>query len=476
MHTSGNDIKALEKLFSDTFNIVPENIAALPQSGGNRRYYRLSAPSVGSVIGVCGDDLRENRAFIYLDTVLSESGVAVPRLLARSDDMRYYLQEDLGDTSLFSLLGSPEGDRFMEEAIRALPAIQTCAAIDWGEKSLQAPFSGRGVIADLNYFKYCFLKPCGVDFDEDRLQDDFERLCKDIESATSHLEGFMYRDCQSRNIIICDGKVRWIDFQGGRRGPLIYDIVSMLWQAKAGLSDERRSQLLDIYFDALAGLRHYPAERRDRDVPLFALLRTLQVLGAYGFRGLVEHRAHFVTSIPAALGNLSALLDKGAADSYPTLREVLEALCMKKEIFATNNKGDRKLHVEVFSFSYKKGYPADYSGNGGGFMFDCRALHNPGRYDRYKPLTGMDQEVIDFLGERGEVQPFLASVAALTDSAVERYVNRGFTHLQIGFGCTGGRHRSVYCAEHTAAHLHDLFGDRIHITLRHREQHITKEL
>lgn len=475
MQTSPNASQALEKLFTATFGLAPEKIAALPQSGSNRRYFRLTADGVGSVIGVYGEDLRENRAFIYIDRSLRSCGVAVPEVISHSDDMHCYLQEDLGDTSLFSLLGTPEGDRLMEEAVRSLPQLQVCDSIDWSEESLQPPFSSRGVMADLNYFKYCFLKPCGVDFDEDKLQDDFEKLCADTVAATAHLEGFMYRDCQSRNVMIHDGTVRWIDFQGGRRGPMIYDIVSMLWQAKAALSDERRQTLLDIYFEALAQYRRYPAEYREDDVNLFALLRTLQVLGAYGFRGLVEQKAHFITSIPAALDNLRSLIDRGASDRYPTLRNVLESLCGLKDTFA-ESPGDGRLHVEVFSFSYKKGYPADYSGNGGGFMFDCRALHNPGRYDEYKPLTGMDREVIDFLESRGEVEPFLTSTFGMTDAAVERYVSRGFTHLQIGFGCTGGRHRSVYCAERTADHLHRLFGDRIRITLRHREQHIVKEL
>lgn len=474
MKRSDQAIDSLSKLFSKTFGKMPSIVEPLPQSGGNRRYFRLRADESHSVIGVEGDDLKENKAFIYLDNCLRAEGINVPEIFAVSEDERCYLQQDLGDVSLFSILNTPEGEAMMEKAVSRLPLIQDAKTIDWNEPSLQRPFSSRGVMADLNYFKYCFLKPCGVDFDEDNLQDDFESLCRATLAAAQHLEGLMYRDCQSRNIMISEGDVWWIDFQGARRGPMVYDIVSMLWQAKASLSDSRRKELLDIYFDSVCRLRPYPKEYREKDVNIFALLRTLQVLGAYGFRGLTEHRAHFITSIPAALANLKALLDKGVADAYPELRKSLAALCGKREEFVAGS--GEILQVEVYSFSFKKGYPADYSGNGGGFMFDCRAIHNPGRYEQYKHLTGMDSEVIDFLERERDVEPFLNAAFTLADASVERYLKRGFSHLQIGFGCTGGRHRSVYCAERMARHLHEKFHDRIKVVVRHREQNIEKTL
>ena len=277
----------------------------------------------------------------------------------------------------------------------------------------------------------------------------------------------MFRDFQSRNVMVCDGKPYFIDFQGGRRGPGIYDAVSFLWQAKAGFSDDFRSKMLDYYFE----MRHVLAgENRDyvRERKLtydFALFRTLQVLGAYGLRGLVERKAHFIESIPPALRNLRSLLSSGAADDYPELKRICNEICNDAR-FKENESG--ALHIKVFSFSYKKGYPADYTGNGGGFMFDCRGMHNPGRYQEYKSLTGRDRAVIDFLEERGEVQEFVRKAVDIVSPSVETYIRRGFSNLQIGFGCTGGQHRSVYCAEHVATILADKYPEAT-VTLIHRE-------
>lgn len=473
MKSSDETRLILEHLFEATFKSRCISFEALPQGGGNRIYYRMKDNKGMSAIGVRGNDIWENDAFIYLAKCLRENGINVPEVYSVSEDKHYYLQQDLGDISLFSILHTTEGDKYLEQAVKDLPKIQLIKNIDLNKPFLQSPFSARGVMADLNYFKYCFLKPCDIDFDEERLQDDFEQLCEEIMSSTKNLLGLMYRDCQSRNIMIHKGKVWWIDFQSARKGPILYDIVSLLWQAKAGLSEEKRMSLINIYFDTLKSLSNHPLNDIRYKASLLALLRTLQVLGAYGFRGLVQRKAHFITSIPSALSNLKLLLENNVCDKYPYMKEVLLRLCDKREDFMSENNSD-KLLVEVFSFSYKKGYPRDYSGNGGGFMFDCRAMHNPGRYKEYKTLTGMDDEVIEFLEERGEVQSFLSDAQSLVDKAVERYVSRGFTHLQIGFGCTGGQHRSVYCAEQMAKHLHESFGDKIIVSLRHREQSVSK--
>lgn len=467
--------ESLAELYCNYTGEMPHRCEEIPLSGGNRRYFRLYASDGQSFIGMQGTDIQENEAFVYLDKAFSAKGINVPKVYAINKDRSCYLQQDLGDTSLFSILHTEVGDLMTERAIRDLPTLQTCPDIDFNNVALQKPFSKRSIMWDLNYFKYDFLKPIDiVAYDEDVLEDDFMLLCSDIYSASKRCEGFMYRDCQSRNIMINGDKVWWIDFQGGRRGPMIYDAVSMLWQAKAGFSGDRREELLDIYFDSLTKRFPYPLEYRDYDVKLFAFFRTLQVLGAYGFRGLTQNRSHFLTSIPAALNNLESLLEANVATRYPHLQKILRAL-IKDNNFKSAKEVD-KLTVEIFSFSYKKGYPKDMSGNGGGFMFDCRALHNPGRYDRYKPLTGMDNEVIEFLEERGEIQPFLQSCWQLTDAAVERYIQRGFSHLQIGFGCTGGRHRSVYSAEHTAQHIAHTFKGKVIVHLCHREQKLEKIL
>lgn len=327
-------------------------------------------------------------------------------------------------------------------------------------------FSRRQVMWDLNYFKYEFLKPKNVMFDEDCLEDDFETLSSRLTSVRWDFWGFMMRDCQSRNVMLTSHGPVFIDFQGGRFGPSLYDAVSLLWQARAQFSHEFRMSMLDSYADYYcdgdAGRKKEMLSVLD-DMVLF---RTLQVLGAYGFRGLVQHKSHFLLSIPAAIGNLEQLLNKGAIDLYPELKKAAYSLIEDASSNIFSEKG--RLVVEIFSFSYKKGYPQDRSGNGGGFMFDCRAMKNPGRFKEYKNLTGKDREVSDFLIKCGEVGAFLRSAWSLTDPAIERYISRGFSHLQIGFGCTGGQHRSVYCAEQTAGHVRALFPDA-EVVLIHRE-------
>ena len=448
------------------------SVNPLPGAGSDRRYFRLTGDGGESMIGVYGDDVSENRAFIALARYFRGKGIPVPEIYAVSDDEKMYLQEDLGDVQLISLLHTEEGDRLVGECMRELARLQTLPREEWEGMTFNAPFSRRQVMWDLNYFKYEYVKPSGVVFDEALLEDDFEGLADSLLDGDRRLWGFMYRDCQSRNVMVKGGKPYWIDFQGGRLGPCVYDAVAMLWQAKAGFSDTFREEMLGEYASALGYYCGVRPEEVLAEVDRYLLFRTLQVLGAYGFRGLIQKRAHFIESIPGALGNLRQLIDKGAVAAYPELERLCHEL-IEDERFKPN-VGDG-LHVNVFSFSYKRGYPEDYSGNGGGFMFDCRGLHNPGRYEQYKPLTGLDKPVRDFLEERGEIQPFLSSAWELTDQAVACYLRRGFTSLQIGFGCTGGRHRSVYSADATARHIAEKF-PAAKVTVIHREQGIREEV
>lgn len=468
-----NEIVAarLAALYKGIRGEEPTETVALPGAGSDRRYFRLHG-SGGSMIGVYGEDVAENRAFVSLARYFREKGIAVPEVYAVSDDLRCYLQEDLGDVQLISLLHTPDGDRLVGECMRELARLQTLPAAEWEGMTFNAPFCRRQVMWDLNYFKYEYVKPSGVVFDESRLEDDFERLCDALLEGDRRLWGFMYRDCQSRNVMVRGDKPYWIDFQGGRVGPCVYDAVAMLWQAKAGFSDEFRAEMLGEYASALGYYRGVRPEEVLAEADRYVLFRTLQVLGAYGFRGLIQKRAHFIESIPGALANLRSLLAKEALAAYPELERLCRLLTEDERFGAAPGEG---LRVAVFSFSYKRGYPEDFSGNGGGFMFDCRGLHNPGRYDEYKPLTGLDRPVRDFLEERGEIQPFLASAWQLTDQAVACYLRRGFTSLQIGFGCTGGRHRSVYSAEATARHIAEKF-PAARVTVIHREQGIREEV
>lgn len=276
----------------------------------------------------------------------------------------------------------------------------------------------------------------------------------------------MYRDFQSRNIMIHGGKPWLIDFQGGRRGPVEYDLVSFLWQARARFTPEMRRQLVEEYLRSARRYRSFDEKAFDRRLQYFVLFRTLQVLGAYGYRGYFEHKAHFVQSIPMAIDNLRALLAENDFADMPYLVDLLRRM-IALPLFELSEEAD-ELTVRITSFSYKKGIPEDASGNGGGFVFDCRAIHNPGRYDEYKQLTGMDEPVINFLDKEEAMQDFLEHVYGIVDYSVEKYRSRGFKNLMVNFGCTGGQHRSVYSAEHLAAHLREKFG--VKVVLTHREQ------
>lgn len=441
------------------------NLIPLQQAGSDRRYFRFFAGSK-SYIATFVPDAVEAKCFVSLANDFRCVGAAVPEILAFSPDFHCYIQEDLGDRSLFSELASEDSLLYIKETLSRLVELQKIPREVWQSDCMANNFCKRQVKWDLNYFKYEFLKPQETLFDEDRLEDDFDHLSSRLTGIPEKFFGFMMRDCQSRNVMLTERGPVFIDFQGGRWGPALYDAVSFLWQARAGFSNELRMKMLDYYCDCFCeGNQELKSEMLSAldDIVVF---RTLQVLGAYGFRGLVQHRPHFLMSIPAALANLRDLLEKGALDMYPELKSCAESLASAESAKIIDDF--RGLTVEIYSFSYKKGYPADLSGNGGGFMFDCRSMHNPGRYPEYKELTGRDQPVIDFLEKRGEVQGYLHNVWALTDAAIERYLSRGFTHLQIGFGCTGGQHRSVYCAEHTAEHVSSLFPE-VKVNLTHRE-------
>lgn len=469
------DLTTITKLYADVKGTPPAKVTELPSSGSNRRYFRLSeSDGNNSLIGVLGTAREENNAFIYMARHFAKKGIPVPEVLAVSDDGMAYVQTDLGDSLLFGEIEkgrltrsfSSEEKDLLAKTISRLPDIQFAGAedMDFSVCYPTVEFDERSIMWDLNYFKYCFLKATGLEFLEDKLEDDFQALAKVLmENAGSNT--FMYRDFQSRNVMIRDGEPWFIDFQGGRRGPFYYDVASFLWQAKANLPDGLRSELLDVYLESLN--KYMPIGRDEFRSRLrhFVLFRTLQVLGAYGFRGYFEKKPHFMQSVPYAIANLRALLHE-PYEEYPYLNQLLHRLVNMKQF--TDDLAGHKLVVRVLSFAYKKGIPNDPSGNGGGYVFDCRAINNPGKYERYKPYTGLDAKVIKFLEDDGEVLSFLDHCYSLVDASVARYIERGFTNLQIAYGCTGGQHRSVYCAQHTAEHIARKFN--IKVELVHREQ------
>ena len=481
----------------------------MKQQGSNRIYTRETDETGKTIIRVVGTNRDENRAFIYMSRHFSQLGLPVPKVLWVSDDEMSYTQEDLGDTLLFDAIkhGRETGNfneterTLLERTLRALAHIQVEGAkdFDWSICFPVPEMDERAIRWDLNYFKYCFLKGTKIEFSEPALENDFDKLVFNLTAERSYsetvcqqsglstfdfrLSTFLYRDFQSRNVMIKDGKPYFIDFQGGRKGPTQYDVASFLWQAKANIPAALREELIDAYLDELEKIEisthHSPITNRDswkESLKHFVLLRTLQVLGAYGYRGYFERKPHFLESIPNALINLEEIFTQNPElqQEYPTLF-LLSKYLPRTTVERRSTDGQSQcqaLVVTIYSFSFKRGIPADESGNGGGYVFDCRSTHNPGKYDEYKALTGLDQPVIDFLEKDGEILTFLNSVYALVDHHVERFLERGFDHLQVAFGCTGGQHRSVYCAEHLALHLKEKYN--IHIHLIHRERAITK--
>ncbi len=464
----------LETLFRQQTSEKLLSKEELSASGSNRRYFRLESKNT-SIIGVAGTSVEENHAFICMARHFKEKGLPVPELLSQTEDGRFYIQEDLGDTLLFDYIaeGRKTGvfheneKEMLRKTMRKLPALQVLGAKDFDFSVCypQPEFNERSIFWDLNYFKYSFLKSTGLDFQENRLEDDFSRLSQVL--LRSKTDTFMYRDFQSRNVMIKDNEPYFIDFQGGRKGPLFYDVASFIWQAKAQYNSELRQELLQTYLDALKELM--PVDEADfrEQLKHFVLFRTLQVLGAYGFRGYFEKKPHFLQSIPFALENLRSILQDKFSE-FPYLLQILKQMTELKQFREVDVR--KPLVVKIYSFSFKKGIPQDDSGNGGGFVFDCRAVNNPGKYERYAHFTGLDESVIQFLEEDGEILHFLEHSFELTDASVKRYKDRGFTNLMISFGCTGGQHRSVYSAQKAAEHINETFG--VEVQLIHREQNI----
>ena len=455
------------------------DIKMLPASGSSRIYFRIFTESK-TIIATYNSNVEENNAFFEFTRQFQERKLPVPELFAISDDKCCYLQSDFGDVSLFDYVkrclknGSYDEEtvNLYKQSIDNLVDFQVKGSLgndfDYSSAYPTSVFDKDSIMSDLNYFKYYFLKVNEeINFNETRLNEDFKRLAN---YALRAYPGFMYRDFQSRNIMVKDGRTYFIDYQGGRMGPFQYDIVSLLYQVKAQLNETKRNELLKRYKDRLS--KHLDIEEIgfDKYYDTFVLLRLLQVLGAYGFRGLVQKKQHFLESIPFALKELISL------------RERLRFPFKCKELFNVLNQMDsllpkfqqaenEKLTVVVNSFSYKNGgIPEDRSGNGGGFVFDCRALQNPGRYEEYKKLTGEDAPVQDYLNEYDEVHRFFELTQSIVCQSVDNYLERNFKNLFVNFGCTGGQHRSVFFAQKTAKALHEKYPN-IKVVLNHIVQH-----
>lgn len=474
-----NNTDQLEALCVKHFGTQPIHIEKLPLSGSSREYYKVVIDDYTTIIGTHGYEIRENKAFISFAQSLHSAGLPVPKVLAVSDDSKWYLQSFIEGDTLFDILekhrindGSPDNFtiELYKKVIAQLPKFQVIGAkhIDFSKCYPRERFDRQSIRWDLNYFKYYFLKTTHTVFDEQLLENDFVTLCDYLCEAPS--DYFMYRDFQSRNIIITpDGKPYFVDFQGGRYGALQYDIASLLYDGKAAIPPELRIELLDCYIVELKKYLDFDEQKFREMFAAFAYVRIMQACGSYGYRGFLENKPHFLNSIPPAMRNLGYLLDNHPFPiKVPYLESYLRGLSQNEELLnysATKNA----LTVNVMSFSYRKGIPYDPTGNGGGFVFDCRAIHNPGRYAKYANVTGKDAEVIDFFAKEPEMAEFVNLTQRIVEISVKKYLKRGFKNLSVLFGCTGGQHRSVFCAERMAEFLRKNYPQVI-VNLSHREQ------
>jgi aminoglycoside/choline kinase family phosphotransferase len=466
----------LKNLFEQHFHSPVERIQPLQgQLGGSgRKIIRLVAGDI-SAIGILYDVREENAAFLEFSRHFRKHGLPVPEIYAEDLDHGAYLEEDLGNTSLFEFLSQQRaGEQIGSAAVEAyrkviatLPRFQIEAGRDLNYKVCypRGSFDRQSISWDLNYFKYYFLRLAGIPFSEQALEDDFRSLTKFLLSAGR--DYFLYRDFQSRNIMLRGGQPFFLDYQGGRKGALQYDVASLLYDAKADLPPELRQQLLDHYLDTLAGFVDLKREAFMQHYYAYVYIRIMQALGAYGFRGFYERKVHFLQSVPYALKNLRWLLHNVTLPiALPTLTAAFHSMLASEKLQGLASDADN-LVVRIFSFSFHRGLPKDESGNGGGFIFDGRSLPNPGREERFKRLTGRDGPVIEYLNQQESVHQFLASVMSLVDASVNNYQRRGFKNLMVSFGCTGGQHRSVYLAEQVAKRLEGRNG--VEVVLRHRE-------
>ena len=445
-------------------------IKQIAESGSCRKYFRIKGRTK-TAVGVYNYDEKENKAFITFTKHFLKKGLNVPRLYTQNLNKNIYLLQDFGDETLFSYTQKNKISDVKNLYIRALEhlvkfQISGGKGLDYSVCYPGKKFDEQSIIWDLNYFKYYFLKLAKISFDEQRLEKDFSSFASLLLKADTNY--FLYRDFQARNILLQNDELYFIDYQGGRKGALQYDVASILFQAQINFSPSEREELLDYYIAMLN--KKIKIRKKDflKHYYNYVLIRLLQTFGAYGLRGFFENKTYFLKSIPFALKNLEWLIKKGLFPiNLKELQKVLMNTTQNEELNKFNVPDAEKLKVTVNSFSYKNGLPIDYSGNGGGFIFDCRVLNNPGRYAEYSNLTGKDEPVINFLKTQSNVNEFLNSVYDLIDGAVKNYNERNFKNLMVNFGCTGGQHRSVYCAEKLAMHLNEKF--EVKVELNHTQ-------
>jgi len=463
-------IDIISTIYTEKFNDNITQIIRLKQSGSYREYYRIIG-SKNTILGVYNADLQENKAYLEFSKHFISYNLKVPKILFISEKKDIYFVEDLGDTTIFDFLQTkPTENKIIETYKKILDELikfqfEGIKNLNLENCYPRQEFDKQSMMWDLNYFKYFVLKIAKVPFNEQSLENDFETLTTFLLSAKS--DCFLYRDFQSKNIMLFENEVYFIDFQGGRKGSYFYDLASLLYDSKANLSENIKNILLNYYFEKISKLTKIDNNDFLNYFNNFLLIRLLQAFGAFGFRGIVEKKIPFIASIPNALKNIKKILHSIKLE-IPELINSLNYLVNKSDIAKTFEKTDNKLKIRINSFSFlKTGYPIDEKNNGGGFVFDCRFLPNPGRQEKYKQLSGLDLPVIEYLEGIPEVENFVVSVSEIILKAAKSYENQNFTDLQVNFGCTGGQHRSVYCAEKVSSILKNLYG--LNVETKHIE-------
>ena len=491
MYLAGVDLREdpllapLRRLFETTFGFAPDGLEPLAGGGSRRRTLRVSGGGECRSVGVLGPDPHENRAFVGFAKSLGAAGLPVPRVLAEALDEGAYLVEDLGDETLYGLRdreraltgnGQAPPEIVLSAYRRALSAlvrfqVEGRAAVDLSLAHPRAAFDRQAMRWDLDSFKYLFLRLAHASFHEERLEADFVSLLDALDEAGD--DALVYRDFNSRNVVLKEGEPWFVDFQGARSGAHEYDVASLLYDGRADLDEDTRGHLLEAYLEALGAVREVDAARFRERFPRFVVLRRLQAFGAYGYLGLYQRQPHFVRSIPPGLRSLAALLESGRAGlALPELTRVVTQLVERDDLGPTPAPPEgSRLCVRVRSFSYRQGVPEDPSGNGGGYVFDCRALSNPARVQTLVRQSGLDLAVQRWFEELGDAVAYSERAYAMVEPQVERYLERGFTSLCVDFGCTGGQHRSVFCAESLAQRLREQYGERVDVSVEHLERH-----
>ncbi len=450
----------------------------LKQAGSNRQYFRAVTASGSFIITYNPNNVQENNAFIAFAKHFYEKRLAVPEILYTDSEKKKYVQTDLGDLALFDIIkkegyGNRAKDLY-KKAFAQLARLQVKGGegLDYNNCIATKSFDKQAIYSDLLYFLYYFVRALDLPYDKNLLLNDFELLSSYL--MQEEAKYFMHRDCQSRNVMVKEDEVYFIDFQGGMQGALQYDAASMLWQARAALPHAWKEELVLYYFERVNELLGSRLNKKDflDSYDGFVLIRMLQTLGAYGFRGLFERKQHFIASIPFALKQLRWFLENKAIPiRLPELQKVLWHIVDDRiiEQYETVKATDQSsLVVHINSFSYRNGIPGIVDSNGGGFVFDCRGIFNPGRFEEYKKLTGRDKEVQEFLLHKSEMPAFLQYVYGIVDISVRDYLKRNFQSLVVSFGCTGGQHRSVFAADSLATHLQEKFG--VKVALHHLVQ------